>query len=44
MYAEPIDRLINNAAIMAEPYSATEDGLELEDYFRRRSDDHCCSF
>jgi NAD(P)-dependent dehydrogenase (short-subunit alcohol dehydrogenase family) len=27
-YAEPVDRLINNAAIMAAPYSATEDGLE----------------
>ena len=27
-YAEPLDRLINNAAIMAAPYSTTEDGLE----------------
>lgn len=28
-YAEPcVDRLINNAAIMAAPYSTTEDGLE----------------
>lgn len=27
-YEEPIDRLINNAAIMAAPYSKTEDGLE----------------
>ena len=27
-YVEPIDRLINNAAIMAVPYSTTADGLE----------------
>ena len=27
-YAEPIDRLINNAAIMAVPYSKSVDGLE----------------
>lgn len=27
-YAEPIDRLINNAAIMAVPYATTVDGLE----------------
>ena len=27
-YAEPIDRLINNAAIMAVPYARTVDGLE----------------
>ncbi|KAI9734372.1 MAG: hypothetical protein M1834_002478 [Cirrosporium novae-zelandiae] len=27
-YAEPIDRLINNAGIMAAPYSTTEDGIE----------------
>lgn len=27
-YAEPVDRLINNAAIMAVPYSKSVDGLE----------------
>ena len=27
-YTEPIDRLINNAAIMAVPYSKSVDGLE----------------
>jgi NAD(P)-dependent dehydrogenase (short-subunit alcohol dehydrogenase family) len=29
-YKEPIDRLINNAAIMAAPYAVTEDGLEAQ--------------
>ncbi len=29
-YVEPIDRLINNAAIMAVPHSVTEDGLEAQ--------------
>ena len=29
-YKEPVDRLINNAAIMAAPYSVTEDGLEAQ--------------
>ena len=29
-YVEPIDRLINNAAIMAVPYSTTEDGIEAQ--------------
>ena len=29
-YKEPIDCLINNAAIMAAPYAVTEDGLEAQ--------------
>ncbi len=29
-YKEPVDRLINNAAIMAAPYTVTEDGLEAQ--------------
>ena len=29
-YPEPIHRLINNAAVMAAPYSTTEDGLEYQ--------------
>ena len=29
-YSEPIDRLINNAAIMAVPYAKSVDGLEMQ--------------